>query len=469
MPSCEECEIISNLVKVDKRRGKNFMFDNEVSKVNITAQVVVDRPICGFWRRLLAFCIDCSILWVLGSLLGLMFFEQFSQLGQLGSLLGFIIATVYFGVLNSKVGKGQSLGKRLLKIRVVHKDGGLIELKTSLLRAALLSIPMCSNGAFFNGLEILGKFVVSLIFLLVIGMIYFYIFNTKTRQSLHDIVCGTYVYRADASGVSTESTVARVHYIIYLLIVAVVGIGTLYMQRFPLTSELQALDSVNKEISGLNGAYFTDVSLNRFKSGNQETKSLKVAVYVSKKTMQDDAVVDNIAKIILEKYQEVYSVQRIDINVIYGYNIGIATGWTNQIFAKSPGDWKEKLHILQLPNEKPLPLDLNKTAIEKLITDIRAVYNTGDNKAFYNMMSDSAKATIPYADFDKGMFKVREVGKMNNAVYTHYTHFQQSGLDVFVLMYDVDFGAGKGIARVVVMPKDETNWQFVGFQTGIMK
>jgi len=446
------------------------MSDNDLSGSSVTTQVVVDRPICGFWRRVLAFFIDNIILLALGSLLGLLFFEQLSQLGSMGRLLGFLIATSYFGVLDSKLMNGQSFGKRILKIRVVNKDGVLIDLKTSFLRASLPSILICSNGASFNNPELLGRFIVFLVSALAIGMIYFYIFNTRTRQSLHDIMCGTYVYRADATGMSTDLAVARVHYITYLLILVIVGIGNLYGQKLPLMSDLQVLDSVYKEVRGLDGAYEAAVNLNRFKNGNQETKSLKVTIYASNKPMQNDTMWDNAARIVLEKYPEVYSLQRIDVNIMHGYNIGIASGWTNRIVVNSPVEWKEKLHILQLPNEKPLPSVLNKIVIEKIIKDIKSVYNTGDNKALYTMMGDYAKTNLPYADFEKGASKMREVGKMNNAVYSHYTHFQQKeGSDLFALFYAVDYEVGKGYARVVIMPGDGDNWQIIGLWTNIEK
>jgi hypothetical protein len=66
--------------------------------------------ISGFWRRVGTLFIDAFILGVFGLLLGLLFSQQFVGLGGWGRAIGFPIAAVYFGILNSrKVMWGQAL------------------------------------------------------------------------------------------------------------------------------------------------------------------------------------------------------------------------------------------------------------------------------------------------------------------------------------------------------------------------
>jgi uncharacterized RDD family membrane protein YckC len=102
-------------------------------------ETLPDRAICGFWSRLLAIGLDCVTLVVAGYALGLLFGDQFAQMGRWGRLVGFGIALVYFGVLNSCVGGGKTLGKRLMGIRVVGEDGRCISTPRSLVRSAILS------------------------------------------------------------------------------------------------------------------------------------------------------------------------------------------------------------------------------------------------------------------------------------------------------------------------------------------
>src|ERR1700728_3900 len=67
--------------------------------------------IAGFWRRLAAFLVDCLILAVPALLIGLMLFRWTAGLGQAGRLLGFPVTLLYFGLLDSRLGGGQTIGK----------------------------------------------------------------------------------------------------------------------------------------------------------------------------------------------------------------------------------------------------------------------------------------------------------------------------------------------------------------------
>ena len=71
--------------------------------------------ISGFWRRIGAFVIDSILLGLLGLLLGLFLEDFFVEIGGWGRFIGFVIAILYFGEMNSKVADGQTIGKKALK------------------------------------------------------------------------------------------------------------------------------------------------------------------------------------------------------------------------------------------------------------------------------------------------------------------------------------------------------------------
>src|SRR5258708_30891020 len=96
--------------------------------------------IAGFWGRVAAFVIDCLILSVPTLLLGLALFRWAAGLGPAGRLIGFVVALLYFGVLNSRFGGGQTLGKRLLGIRVADRAGAPLSPMRSFLRLRQVSL-----------------------------------------------------------------------------------------------------------------------------------------------------------------------------------------------------------------------------------------------------------------------------------------------------------------------------------------
>lgn len=99
------------------------------------------RAISGFWRRLIAIVLDGVLLGIVGFISGFFFFEFYAQLGGWGRLIGFGIASLYFGVLNSVIGKGRTIGKRIMKIEVTDESGRNVTLGRSFLRNTILAAP----------------------------------------------------------------------------------------------------------------------------------------------------------------------------------------------------------------------------------------------------------------------------------------------------------------------------------------
>ena len=81
------------------------------------------RPVAGFWRRVIAALIDGLILGLVGWILGFFLSDFFMSLGGWGRLLGYAIALAYFVPGNSSIFSGQTVGKRALGIRVVKASG----------------------------------------------------------------------------------------------------------------------------------------------------------------------------------------------------------------------------------------------------------------------------------------------------------------------------------------------------------
>ncbi len=176
----------------------------------------------GFWRRLGAYAIDVLLLALICSVIGVIFYDSLAALGSQGRLIGLLLALAYFTPTNSVLGKGQTIGKGVMKLKVVDSEGHCISVERSLLRSFVLFAPFMLNGVWFSGadprptptLVALG----ALLSLIVIGgmasIAYLYLFNRPSRQSLHDLIAGTFVVVAAPQPAAITATTANIHRIV---------------------------------------------------------------------------------------------------------------------------------------------------------------------------------------------------------------------------------------------------------------
>ncbi|GAA3935637.1 RDD family protein [Litoribacillus peritrichatus] len=307
--------------------------------------------IANFWRRLGAFFLDSLILCVVGFLLGLFLEDYFVKLGDWGRLVGFVIAFPYFAILNSTLGSGQTLGKRVLKIRVVNAQNTTLSLTLSGIRYAILSVPFLLNGAGFGSDQsILSTVFLSIISLAVFGgglsILYLYLFNRKTRQSLHDIVVGSYVVNVDVEKQETEA-IWKVHYgvVALLCIISLVLPGVsffaqqnqvledmLFLQREVLKEPLVSQASVMKGVSN-------------FKMSDEEAKTVtyvNVRAFVTDKNIENETLARELASLVAKSYPEAPGLDLIRVTFTYGYNIGIWSQWYNYYYNFNPAELSEK-------------------------------------------------------------------------------------------------------------------------------
>ena len=154
-------------------------------------------------KRFAAFSIDAvilsSFLWGLFFLFTLIL--PIAQNWQFA--VGFILAVIYFCLGNSAVFYGQTIGKRILAIRTQNGNGSTVSAFRSALRAVLMI------GPFFLALYIfplceLGNIFIIITFVILLSILlfsfYLFLFNSGTRQSVHDLIMGTYVVTVDTYG-----------------------------------------------------------------------------------------------------------------------------------------------------------------------------------------------------------------------------------------------------------------------------
>src|SRR5688572_3875551 len=93
----------------------------------------------GFWRRFFSDVLDMLLLGLFGATLSLALGSLFWRLGPHSAWIELVITFLYSGLLQSSLGKGQTLGKRILGIQVLSMDGSYLSLPRSMLRYAMLA------------------------------------------------------------------------------------------------------------------------------------------------------------------------------------------------------------------------------------------------------------------------------------------------------------------------------------------
>lgn len=304
------------------------------------------QGICGFWRRLGALVLDVLLLGVVGFLLGLFFSEQFIALGSWGRWLGFIIELGYFGLLNSRLGNGQTLGKRLLKIRVVDGANQLLSLPRAMVRAAILAMPFALNGIDPGGLATNLYLMVPLSVLLFGGLfsiIYLYLFNRSTRQSLHDLAVGSFVVNAASLASDSEREPIWPWHLrlvgLILIVAAAVPFFTLNLAQTPLFRNLLATQQLLQQEPDVTRAAITiaaQKTLVGTEAGHDSGSFITAQIFLTQNRLQDAALAKRLASRIVTSLPDANEVDAIQIMLVQGYDIGVFSRWTTQGYSFSP-------------------------------------------------------------------------------------------------------------------------------------
>lgn len=164
-------------------------------------------------RRFYAFLFDYALIagvcWGLGHALE----DVLSALGAYGRLIGAALGVGYFGVLDSRIGRGQTLGKRLLGIRVVGARGEALSVIRAGARATLVLLPLLVSGLSWPGTPpwpIVGAYGL-MVAGLPIGLLYLFVFNAPTRQSLHDLCARAFTVTDGVTAPAQPSRPRLVH------------------------------------------------------------------------------------------------------------------------------------------------------------------------------------------------------------------------------------------------------------------
>ena len=348
----------SEIIEELKKRG----YSDEIAEVE--ADMIKQHPIYSkFWNRVGAYLIDILILGLTGFILGLFFKDIFVQLGTQALLVGFIISLVYFGIGNSKICNGQTLGKKAMKIKVVDKNLELISLQKSILRTLIYIVPYFFLNYGLNGSNqfstlFIAKGIILLSFLIVLPV--HFIINSSTRQAIHDLILKSYVIEL-SSYPGQQLQKSKLSSLVYsggVLIVLIALFVMINLQYRNLIDTAKKLLPISEQINRNNNVQNSTISLNSSilrKFGSTEnitaTNSLAINIELNKNLIsemnpEDIAELSFVQDAIKMTLNDVTNAKRLDfiqVTLIYVYNTGIYKSSNTMTLTNTIEDWKMKI------------------------------------------------------------------------------------------------------------------------------
>ena len=309
--------------------------------------VPAPREIGGPGRRTLAFLLDALIVGGAAMLLAIPFFGAFSRLGAWGRLVGFCVSLPYFAILDSSIGHGQTIGKRVLGLQVVDVYGQTISLGRALVRYALFAVPYFLNGIALPITRTPWTFshlVAPLFEALGFANFYLMLCNRHTRQGIHDLAVGSFVAEADKIGSVRARPIWKMHWAILgsLLVIFTLAGGILTKKLLnwgPMPQLFQDITLIEK-MDGVQQAGAQ--AQTNWTGSDAKRKTLELTIRWTGKSKDQEAFADRVAKVILENDQHIQDYDQMLIQVIEGYDLGIAHFSLSHSFEHTPEEWRAR-------------------------------------------------------------------------------------------------------------------------------
>ncbi len=299
--------------------------------------------VAALWRRAIAFLLDGVIIGLPLMGIGLLFFDAAASLGELGRLVGLGVGAVYFAIFDSSVGGGQSLGKRLLRIKVVRTDGRPLSPASAGLRALIVLTPFNLNGISLEVSSLWIAIVAGLVFGLALSMIYLFLFESS-RRSLHDLVTGAMVINARAAPLPVLRPLWKGHWVatgfLCSAIVALAGTGWFLAQR---ENPLQA---VRRAVDGVPGVRSTKISFQSFRmftlrSGASERNRVVVVAMLDQAPTAPVDLAWQVEDAIFSKPPDAFGQGEVLIVLRHGFTLGgFASAYSNFTMPTSLSQWR---------------------------------------------------------------------------------------------------------------------------------
>ena len=303
----------------------------------------------GFWIRLLADIIDNIILGIFGILLTLPFNSIFYKIGDHCIWIGISIIFLYTGILQSSIGQGQSLAKKLLKIQVLRKDGTYLSLPQSFLRYLIIAVifynppilaSLISLFPFLNTSFTFTSGYSFLILSLMIGTSILVAFH-PLKRGLHDMLVNSIVvikgtYDAEKIEAMSNPSKTRKIFIVFgsscllLFIVLFFVLPKILPQDLYSSETLKLSQKIeqNTQLTKISISYTSKTS--RHNDGPiTKTKYANLSFFLKKSKFDNEqlrlAQVEKAVNIFIDSEPKISQFKYINVQIRTGYNLVISS------------------------------------------------------------------------------------------------------------------------------------------------
>jgi uncharacterized RDD family membrane protein YckC len=272
-------------------------------------------------------------------------------MGMHGVLVGWVVSTLYFAIGNSSLSNGKSLGKRLIAIQVIKTNGDLLTPKEGLIRSLLFTTPYFLFdyvGELFY-IPVLSSVFEALRISYYVGLFYFFVVNVPDRRTVHDLIAGTQVRHLeyDKPAISLLSKLKIAGYV-GIMVTIVGGFTSVYFIFKGSVDTLEEVVEANMEVLGAlaTDIYALDPVINvettKINVTIENEVGIEIQAWVNEDLSEIDgkAIYDSIVNILATKTFHINRIDYTNVELIYGYDIGIANynikrSWRKEINTKA--------------------------------------------------------------------------------------------------------------------------------------
>jgi uncharacterized RDD family membrane protein YckC len=285
------------------------------------------RYIAGFWRRLFAYFLDVFLTSIPCLLLAYGFRGFFSGSSRWAAAIGLVITLLYFAILGSSTGGGQTIGQRLTGIEVVDAQGNHLPLGKSLLRYSILLVSLAFANAF------LPAYMAWPLGMALVATVYLYLFNTRTRQTVHDLATGSFVVETLGTGALEGRRLWLGHW----AILGALGLGIIAVAL--LTRPMTEFEEVQRALLATGEFQEVGVMLQTHYPGRET--DLQLTVKCRSKPTDYRKAAKEIVTIAEGADPDASQQDFISVNFKEGFNVGFVFYSRTTRVSHTPQQWKE--------------------------------------------------------------------------------------------------------------------------------